>query len=45
MVVQTKANILSLLREYQSQLKNLGVRREGLFGSFVHEQQNRDSMV
>jgi len=39
MSVQTKEQVLSLIQEHQSQIRNLGVRRLGLFGSFVHRQQ------
>ena len=45
MAVQTKENILTLIHEHQGQIKDLGVRRIGLFGSFVREQQNGDSDV
>ena len=45
MAVQTKAHILLLIQEHQTQLKNLGVRRLGLFGSFVHDQQRGESDV
>lgn len=45
MTVQTKEHILSLLQEYQSQIKNLGVRRLGLFGSFAREQQEANSDI
>jgi hypothetical protein len=45
MAVQTKENVLSLIQEHQDQIKNLGVRRIGLFGSFVRAQQDGDSDV
>jgi len=45
MTVQTKENVLSLIHGYQNQIKNLGVRRLGLFGSFVREQQDGDSDI
>ncbi|MEF3168143.1 MAG: nucleotidyltransferase family protein [Deltaproteobacteria bacterium] len=45
MTVQTKEHIMSLLQEHQSQIKNLGVRRLGLFGSFVREQQDANSDI
>jgi len=45
MTVQTKENILSLIQEYQSQIRNLGVRRLGVFGSFVREQQDVNSDI
>lgn len=37
MPVQTKAQVLSLLREYQQELHRFGVRRCGVFGSFVRD--------
>lgn len=45
MTVQTKENVLSFIHEYQDQIKNLGVRRLGLFGSFVREQQGEESDI
>ena len=45
MSVQTKEHILSLIQEHQSQIRNLGVRRLGLFGSFVRRQQDSDSDI
>ena len=35
MPVRTKEEIFTLLREYQPELRRLGVRRWGVFGSFV----------
>jgi len=45
MRVQTKEHILSLIQEHQSQIRNLGIRRLGLFGSFVRQQQDSDSDI
>ena len=45
MTVQTKASVLSLIQVHQDQIKSLGVRKLGLFGSFVREQQGGDSDV
>ena len=45
MAVQTKAHILACIQEHQHQLKNLGVRRLGLFGSFVRDQPRDESDV
>jgi uncharacterized protein len=45
MSIQTKANVVSLIHEHQSEIRRLGVKRLGLFGSFVREQQNTDSDV
>jgi predicted nucleotidyltransferase len=42
MSVQTKEHILSLIQEHQSQIRNLGIKRLGLFGSFVRHQQDSD---
>lgn len=41
--LQTKEEILNVLRVNQSYLKRLGVKRIGLFGSFVRGQQHRRS--
>ena len=43
--VQTKREILARLREYERQLRDLGVERIGLFGSFVHGRQVPESDV
>jgi len=45
MAVQTKAHLLSLLQEHQHHIRTFGVRRLGLFGSFVRERQGRESDV
>jgi uncharacterized protein len=45
MAVQTKEHVLSLLQEHQHHIRSLGVRRLGLFGSFVREQQGQESDV
>jgi predicted nucleotidyltransferase len=45
MVVQTKEQVFNVLREYQQQLNRLGVKRCGIFGSFVRGQQNPSSDV
>ena len=45
MAVQTKEQVLSLLQEYHHSIRAFGVRRLGLFGSFVREQQRRESDV
>ena len=36
---QTKDDVLNRLRDLESRLRSLGVRRLGLFGSFVREEQ------
>ena len=45
MAVQTKEQVLSLLQKHRHHLRACGVRRLGLFGSFVREQQGRESAV
>ena len=45
MTVQTKENVLTLLQGHQAHFSDLGVKRLGLFGSFVRGQQNPDSDV
>jgi len=45
MIAQTKISVVSIIHEHQGQLKQLGVKRLGLFGSFVSEQQDSDSDV
>jgi uncharacterized protein len=35
MAVQTKEQIFALLHDHQPELRRLGVRRYGLFGSFI----------
>lgn len=43
--VQTKEKIFSLIQQQQSALKALGVKRLGLFGSFVRGEPKPDSDV
>ena len=43
--VETKEDILTRLRDQESQLRSLGVKRLGLFGSFVRQEQTRRSDV
>jgi len=45
MAVETKERILFILQEHNEQIKALGVRRLGLFGSFARAQQDEDSDV
>lgn len=45
MVVRTKTQLLALLGDHQTQLKRFGVKRCGLFGSFVRDQPNPQSDV
>jgi predicted nucleotidyltransferase len=44
-VVQTKQDLLRVLAEYHSQVKALGVKRLGLFGSFVRDEPHDTSDV
>ena len=44
-MVQTKEEILTILTEHQEPLRALGVKRLGLFGSFVRDQQTSNSDV
>ncbi len=43
--VRTREDIFKMLDENQTQLRALGVKRLGLFGSFVRGQQRADSDV
>jgi len=43
--VQTKQDILAALAENRTRIRALGVKRLGLFGSFVHGHQSADSDV
>ncbi len=50
MPVETKAQVISLLQEYQQELHRFGVRRCGVLGSFVrntaiHDQSDVDILV
>src|SRR5438093_281376 len=45
MVVQTKEHVLSLLQGHREHIRNFGVRRLGLFGSFARQQQGAESDV
>ena len=43
--IQTKQEIVQTIGESGAEILALGVKRLGLFGSFVHEEQNPDSDV
>ena len=45
MSVQNQEQVFSLLSQHQPMLKQFGVRRVGLFGSFVRGQQTQQSDV
>jgi hypothetical protein len=44
-MIKTKQDILTVLDKNQSRLKALGVRRIGVFGSFVRGEQHPDSDI
>lgn len=43
--VQTKEKVLSLIVRHQHRIKALGVKKLGMFGSFVREEQGAESDV
>ena len=45
MAVQTKEHVMTIFRTHHARIRALGVKRLGLFGSFLHGQPNRDSDV
>ena len=45
MIVQTKAQLFAVLDSHQAQLKRFGVKRCGLFGSFVRDQGTPNSDI
>lgn len=45
MAVQIREEIAQILQKYQARLRVLGVKRLGLFGSFVRGEQRPDSDV
>ena len=45
MPVQTKEQVLTLLQEHQPELRSLGVKRCGVFGSFVRNEARAQSDV
>jgi hypothetical protein len=45
MAVQTKGSVLALVQKYQNQMQALGVKRLGLFGSFVRDEPSAGSDV
>jgi len=45
MSVQTKEHVFSLIQEHESGIKSFGVRRLGIFGSFVRNQQDEGSDI
>ena len=45
MIVQDKDQVLNMLNAHRRELQNFGVKRCGLFGSFLRDQQNNQSDV
>ena len=45
MIVQNKNQVLSLLNEHRRELQNFGVKRCGLFGSFLRGEQSNHSDI
>ncbi len=45
MAVQTKARVFTLLQDHQDRIRQFSVKRLGLFGSFVRQQQDAESDV
>lgn len=44
-VVESKSDVLALLAQHQDRLRDLGVKRLGLFGSFVRDEAEADSDI
>jgi uncharacterized protein len=44
-MLQSKKDILNILEQNQSRLRTLGIKKIGLFGSFVREEQRPDSDI
>jgi predicted nucleotidyltransferase len=42
---QTKKEVLSVIRQHQDKIKAFGVKKLGLFGSFVRDEQNTESDI
>lgn len=42
---RTKDQVLAIISEYKDELRALGVKRIGLFGSFVREEQSAESDI
>lgn len=45
MAVQNKEDIIFLLKQHKDTLKNLGIEQIGLFGSFIRNEQSKDSDI
>jgi len=44
-LVKSKTDILSIIQQNRKSIKTLGVKKLGLFGSFVREEQNKNSDI
>lgn len=44
-IVQTKADVIALIRSLRAELQAFGVKRLGMFGSFVREEQEAESDI
>jgi predicted nucleotidyltransferase len=45
MVAKSKKEILTIINEHQKQIRSFGVRRCGVFGSFVRSRQTQESDI
>jgi len=45
MAVEKKEEVLNIIGKHQKEIRDLGVRRYGLFGSFVREQNTEQSDI
>jgi predicted nucleotidyltransferase len=45
MAVQTKEHVFTLLQDHAHQIRQFGVKRLGLFGSFVRQQHDAESDI
>ena len=45
MQVEAKEHIFSILQTYHPELRQFGVRRYGLFGSFIRDEQHHESDI
>jgi predicted nucleotidyltransferase len=45
MVAKSKKEILTIINEHQKQIRGFGVRRCGVFGSFVRSRQTQESDI
>jgi len=44
-MIKNKQNILSTIKKNQNKIESFGVKKLGLFGSFVREEQNLESDI